>query len=196
MLGEHRLFKKGLPYEEPSHVPLLVRWPGAPVRTERGVVSSIDIAATLCAVAGATPPSADGVDLSRLLDSGTPVRDAAYIEAPGNDWDGLRTANFKYAERRSGARELYDLVADPFELVNVAGNPAYAAARTARGHPPQHAAPLRSGAQARDLGTGTAHAVPTQSRSERNRLRSRASTWVWVDDPARLVSSFGSSARS
>ena len=131
MLGEHRLFKKGEPFEEPSHVPLLVRWPGAPGRAETGVVSSIDIAATVCALAGAVPPSADGVDLSRLLDSGAPVRDAAYIEAPGNQWDGLRTGTFKYVERRSGARELYDLATDPSELVNVAGNPAYAATRAA-----------------------------------------------------------------
>ena len=55
MLGEHRLFKKGEPYEEPSHIPFVVRWPGGrPGRTERGVVSSIDLSATLCALAGAT----------------------------------------------------------------------------------------------------------------------------------------------
>jgi len=131
MLGEHRLFKKGEPYEEPSHVPLLVRWPGSPGRRETGVVSSIDLAATVCALAGATPPSADGVDLSRLLDSRTAVRDAAYIEAPGNQWDGLRTGTFKYAERRTGGPEMYDLATDPFELVNVAASPAYAGTRAA-----------------------------------------------------------------
>jgi arylsulfatase A-like enzyme len=131
MLGEHRLFKKGEPFEEPSHVPLLVRWPGAAGRRETGVASSIDIAATVCTLAGAVPPSADGVDLSRLLDSRTAVRDAAYIEAPGNQWDGLRTGTFKYVERRTGARELYDLAADPSELVNRAGSPAYAGTRSA-----------------------------------------------------------------
>jgi arylsulfatase A-like enzyme len=112
-------------------VPLLVRWPGAAGRRESGVVSSIDIAATACVLAGASPPSADGVDLSRLLDSRTAVRDAAYIEAPGNEWDGLRTGTFKYVERRTGGRELYDLATDPFELVNVGASPAYAGTRAA-----------------------------------------------------------------
>jgi N-acetylglucosamine-6-sulfatase len=36
LLGEHRLFKKGEPYEEPSRIPFLVHWPGAAGRTEPG----------------------------------------------------------------------------------------------------------------------------------------------------------------
>lgn len=130
MLGEHRLFKKGEPYEEPSHIPFMVRWPGVTTgRTELGVVSSIDLSATVCVLAGALPPSTDGVDLSPLLDSATPVRDAAYIESAGNSWDAVRTARYKYAEYATGARELYDLAIDPYEMVNRATDPAYATTR-------------------------------------------------------------------
>lgn len=130
MLGEHRLFKKGEPYEEPSHIPFVVRWPGVSTgRTETAVISSIDLAATVCVMAGATPPSADGVDLSPVFDSAMPVRDAAYIEAAGSSWDALRSAQFKYAERSDGGRELYDLVADPFEMSNLASDPAQSATR-------------------------------------------------------------------
>ena len=100
-------------------------------RTELGVVSSVDLSATVCSLAGASPPSADGADLSPLFDSGTPVRDAAYIESPGETWHALRTAQFKYAEYSNGARALYDLAADPSEMTNVATNPAYATTRAA-----------------------------------------------------------------
>ena len=131
LLGEHRLFKKGEPYEEPSRIPFLVRWPGVTGRTEPGLISSVDLSATLCALAGAARPSTDGVDLSPLLTSGTAVRDAAYIEAAGTAWDALRTTQFKYAEYAKGGRALYDLAIDPFEMQNRASDPAYAATRTA-----------------------------------------------------------------
>ena len=48
------------------------------------------------------------------------MRDAAYIEPPGGGWDALRSANHKYVEYGNGSRELYDLVADPFEMTNLA----------------------------------------------------------------------------
>jgi N-acetylglucosamine-6-sulfatase len=131
MLGEHRLFKKGEPYEEPSHIPFMVRWPDVAGRSEPGVISSVDLSATVCVLAGAAKPSADGVDLSPLLSAGTPVRDAAYIEAAGSRFDALRTGRHKYAEYKNGAGALYDLATDPFELVNVASNPAYATTRSA-----------------------------------------------------------------
>jgi hypothetical protein len=75
--------------------------------------------------------SADGVDLSPLLTSGTPVRDAAYIEAAGTAWDALRTTQYKYAEYANGGRALYDLAIDPFEMQNRASDPAYGSVRSA-----------------------------------------------------------------
>jgi N-acetylglucosamine-6-sulfatase len=129
LLGEHRLFKKGEPYEEPSRVPFLVRWPGVAGRVEPGLISSVDLSSTVCALAGAPRLSADGVDLSPLLTSGASVRDAAYLEAAGTAWDALRTTQHKYAEYANGGRALYDLVLDPFELQNRASDPAYAAVR-------------------------------------------------------------------
>ncbi len=120
LLGEHRMTKKGEPYEEPSRIPFMVRWPGVAGRTERGVISSVDLSATVCAIAGTTPPGTDGVNLASLLTTATPVRDVAYIEPPGGGWDALRSANHKYVEYGNGSRELYDLVADPFEMTNLA----------------------------------------------------------------------------
>ena len=130
LLGEHRLLKKGVPYEEPTRIPFLVHWPGVAGRTEPAVISSVDMSATVCALAGAPPQSADGIDLTPLVTMGTPVRDVAYIEAAGTTWDGLRSAQHKYAEYRNGGRALYDLVGDPWELQNRALDPAYGTTRS------------------------------------------------------------------
>src|SRR5262249_36097003 len=110
-----------------------------------------DIAPTIAELAG-IPWGADGKSIVPLLDqSAQTVRDAAllsYCEGasypcqsalqldPGKDdpgsqaavpsyWGGV-TERSKCAEYVTGEKELYDLAADPAELVNEAGNPDYA----------------------------------------------------------------------
>jgi arylsulfatase A-like enzyme len=124
MMGEHRLESKGYVYEESVHVPFLVRYPGVSGRTEPGVVSLVDLAATVCTLAGTTAPGTDGVNLVPLLTTGTAVRAAAYLTPPRVlGWHVVRTARYKYAEYTDSSRfrELYDLARDPFELENIAG---------------------------------------------------------------------------
>ena len=121
LLGEHRMVKKGEAYEEASRVPFMVRWPGVAGRTERGVIGSVDLSATVCALAGTTAPGTDGVNLAPLLARGTPVhQDFVYIEPPGGGWNAMRSGSIKYVEYGDGTRELYDLVADPYEMNNLA----------------------------------------------------------------------------
>ena len=121
LLGEHRMVKKGEAYDEASRVPFMVRWPGVAGRTERGVIGSVDLSATVCALAGTTPPGTDGVNLAPLLTRGTPVhQDFVYIEPPGGGWNAMRSGSIKYVEYGDGTRELYDLVADPYEMNNLA----------------------------------------------------------------------------
>lgn len=130
-LGEHRLEAKATPYEEAIRVPLLVRGPGVLPGVSRSMmVLNNDLAPTFANLAGVTPPSfVDGRSLSRLLSVSPPAspRSAFLIEHRRSAYEGpfvrrvpnyyaVRTTRHLYVEYESGARELYDLTSDPYEL--------------------------------------------------------------------------------
>src|SRR5918994_5881800 len=74
LLGEHRLYEKGLPYEESIGTPLLVRGPGVPAEQSRGqLVANLDIAQTFADLAGASSPTnTDGSSLAPMLTNKPP----------------------------------------------------------------------------------------------------------------------------
>jgi N-acetylglucosamine-6-sulfatase len=139
MLGEHRIRGgKGTPYEVASRVPFLVRGPGIPAgRVVEEVAGQVDFAPTVMQMAGlSVPSSVDGLSLLGLL-QGTQqsvARPAVLLEAAAKTsvesppwvYQGVVDGRWKYVARTNGGRELYDLEADPYELVNVAGRAAYA----------------------------------------------------------------------
>ena len=129
--AEHRYVTgKDCAFEECVRVPLVIRWPaGVPhQRAEGRFVLDIDLAPTLAALAGVTPPVVDGRSLVPLLTgSEVPWRDDFLLEGFNNEglvrYRGLRTATWKYVENRdSGESELYDLLVDPYELDNRAAD--------------------------------------------------------------------------
>ncbi len=140
--GSHRWEPKQCPYEECMRVPLVIRYaPLAPLpRTEPGFALNIDHGETLAELAGATPDAAvEGVSLVRLLDGTAPSWRSDFLEehwdgTPGDETDvgsiptyaEVRGVPWKYAEYVTDEKELYDESADPFELGNVAGDPANA----------------------------------------------------------------------
>ena len=136
--GEHNLSSKFLPYFEAVHVPFLIRWPGhvAAGAVDDRFVSNVDTLPTVLAAAGVDPGHV--VDGSNILEPGFD-RDIMLTEywedvANGNyvpDWTSIRTDTYMFAEYFDANesivfREYYDLVADPFELVNLLndGTPA------------------------------------------------------------------------
>jgi N-acetylglucosamine-6-sulfatase len=142
--GQHRVTgDKYLPYEESLRVPLIVRGPGVPAgKTVRGQISNIDFAPTLVDAANAKAGrKMDGVSLLPTLrnHSKRPNR-ILEIEAldplfrgnvPVNAWDrpysGVRTDRYTYVVyKETGEQELYDRRNDPYQLTNVAADPAYA----------------------------------------------------------------------
>ena len=138
--GEHRLGGKLWPYEESTHVPLVVR---TPWRTGNGTVNTepvlnIDLAPTIAAFAGIDPPKReDGRSFVPFLHQRAipSWRKAYLLEYLGRNrlrvggpppYHAVHTARYLYVEYLNGWRELYDLRKDPWELDNVAQSPGYA----------------------------------------------------------------------
>ena len=136
-LGAHRWENKQCVYEECVRVPFLVRGTGIAPRTDARLVQHVDVAPTLLDLGGVPAPAPlDGTSFAaRLFDDRLPGPDAVYLEAlfSGNpssrSFEAVRTDRYVYAEYGNGNRELYDLVADPFQLRNRAKDRAFAAIR-------------------------------------------------------------------
>ena len=136
--GEHRWHGKRCPYDECVRTPFFVRYPGAAHRVERRLVSNVDVAPTLAALAGVTPTlPADGLSLVPLLEGSAPAwKRALLLELRGGarpmpQWWGVRTRRHLFVQLGTGEEELYDLSgtrgpADPYQLRNRAGEAAYA----------------------------------------------------------------------
>jgi arylsulfatase A-like enzyme len=132
--GEHRIaFRKSVIYEPSIKVPLFVAGPGFPrgvsVRTP---VMFPDLAPAFLRLAGAPAGlTMDGTALQTWV--ARPDVDRVVLIGSGIDtiaearFEGIRTRRWVYAEYpATSERELYDLSADPSQLVNRAGSPAYA----------------------------------------------------------------------
>ncbi len=146
MLGSHRRRNKMVPYAEAVRVPVIVRWPGriaAGTRTDT-LHTPLDHLPTLASLAGLDAPAGlDGIDLApELLDGAAPDRDAVLMSnytahwdyfmtssQPGANWPewrGVKTKQYTYARWITGEVELYDDAADPFQMHDLSGDPAYA----------------------------------------------------------------------
>ena len=136
---------------------LVVAAPGLsrPGRPSRRLVSTLDVAPTLLALAGLAPGPTTlvgGSLMPLLADPGAAGRAEALSSVArkaGRVGRTARTARWRYTEWPDGSRELYDHDADPGEFVNVANRPEQAATiavlgrafATARPVPAPRAAP-------------------------------------------------------
>jgi arylsulfatase A-like enzyme len=147
LLGEHRLERKRLLYEESVQVPLVMRGPGVNRGANRKqLVGNIDLAPTIYDATGVNPPNSlepDGISLLNVVDDpGAFVNRDLLLEnfhIGSNDGVGkaIRTPEAILIEQRmdgTAHHELYDLDPDsdgydPYELENQYENPQYSGLR-------------------------------------------------------------------
>lgn len=145
MGGSHGRFQKCVPYEESVRVPLILRQPGQipPGTGFEAAVSLVDLAPTCLGLCGLpVPPEMQGRNLSMPLGAGGgPVEDVGVLSqwfgnpryTPEGElaeqWRALYTARYTYARWESGRGQMFDLQADPLELVNLYDDPACAELR-------------------------------------------------------------------
>jgi glucosamine-6-phosphate deaminase len=116
-LGEHGLpFKGPFMYEELVRIPLILSGPGVGGGRRSDLVTQAGIGLMLARAAGLRWPG----------NAASPSRDAVFLEYYAkqkwvNPIRTIRTRRWKLNWYDSGNKELYDLVADPHEKVNRAG---------------------------------------------------------------------------
>lgn len=144
MLGDHALLLKGpMMYDAAVRVPLIAALPGVLPEGERveSFVSVLDLATTFRRAAGLAPAERDqGIDLVAVGRKEEPgrtyawseYRDSGYPYDPPANTTMYRRHDFKLVvwhgdpgADRTATGELYDMVGDPDELVNLWDDPAY-----------------------------------------------------------------------
>ena len=136
--GQHRIRGKRCQYEECIRTPFAARVPGAVAHDVPGLISNVDIAPTIAALAGVRPGQpVDGRSFApALLGAPWHAPTGVFLDWAGDReipaWQGVRTDDFAYIESADGTIELYDLTgaigaADPYQLQNRSADPRYRA---------------------------------------------------------------------
>jgi arylsulfatase A-like enzyme len=139
-LGEHGMWSKFSLFEQSTRVPLIVRLPGAAGngRSSEAMVELVDVLPTLADWWNLPrDPRWEGDSFASLVnDPDQPWKEAVFATIPINGLGRMvRTADWRYSEWRKDkalpgdtppeAKELYNLINDPLEQRNLAGDPAY-----------------------------------------------------------------------
>jgi N-acetylglucosamine-6-sulfatase len=132
--GEHRLDGKEAPYEESVRVPMVIRDDALTTvpRVDGRLALNLDLAPTFADAAGVPAPGAEGRSLLPLVAgrNGPWRRDFLIEHARGKEdipsYLALHTGDAVYIKYGTGRQEYYDLLADPYQLHNLAGQPGMA----------------------------------------------------------------------
>lgn len=134
MIGCQGYKAKRWPFEESARIPFLIRYPRA-VASGRVVAEPFgtpDVYPTLAGLAGVpVPRGLDGADFSAFFSgkSARAPRDYVYLEmayayVPWPGWRAIRTRDLMYARTAEKPWLLFDVVKDPWEMNNLAADPA------------------------------------------------------------------------
>ena len=137
MMGDHKMMYKNVFYRHSVRVPNIVRPPGGMAgRTEKGLVESIDLTATILDLAGAQLPTCRGRSLVPLVKGQGKAREVAHSELAGHQNKGNyfvaafnERYRYTYDKENDLACELYDLEKDADEMHNLVDDPSFAGLR-------------------------------------------------------------------
>ena len=181
-LGDHGELTHGLfAYEAVLRVPLVLWAPGLAPARRRDVAGHVDLLPTLAGAAGVEPPA--GLPGRDLLAGGAPG--PLYFEALtatlDRGWAPLRgVVDGEHKLIQLPLPELYDVVADPAERVNLVGERRDVARRLAAALPEESAWPPRRVATTADEGALRDLGYLGGSAPARD-------SWGVADDPKNLV---------
>lgn len=133
MLGAHGMREKNVFYEESSHIPLLIRFPGViePDKAVAGYVSLVDLFPTILDYLEIEEHPSDGKSLRGMIE-GTDLDHGKYVVT---EWDmrGDKEPNYMvvsdnwklmmpYSKKSKVINAMYDLDNDPHEMNNLLGS--------------------------------------------------------------------------
>ncbi|NWK55252.1 sulfatase [Verrucomicrobiaceae bacterium N1E253] len=127
-LGEHNFWMKISVHEESARVPMIIKVPGKEATVCHTLTELVDLYPTISEACGLDiPKNIQGKSLYKTFDDPAhSVRDAA-LSMNGRGML-LRTKNWAYIEYANGdnGAELYDMVKDPQQFVNLVKDPEHA----------------------------------------------------------------------
>lgn len=132
MLGERGLWFKMCFYEGAARVPLMMAGKGIEAGLIKAPVSNLDVAPTLCDLAGidmsGIAPWTDGQSLLPLAggkERSAPVLMEYAAEGSYAPMVAIREGKYKFVHCELDPPQLFDLEADPRELTNLAADPMH-----------------------------------------------------------------------
>lgn len=124
-MGEHDTYQKMTLFDNAARQPMIIAAPGAPAagQSTDSLVELVDLYPTLAELAGLPrPKQVAGVSLGPIMrDAAAAPRDSALTQI--HNGYTLRTGRYRYTRYDDGGPaniELYDIVADPAEMRNLA----------------------------------------------------------------------------
>ncbi len=145
LLGSHGAYFKQQPYDESVRVPLILHWPGGfgtGASEPDALINSEDIMPTLLGLCHLPiPQTVEGLDFSGYLHCGRDPSDGAALisqiapfgqwgrRAGGREFRGVRTRRYTYVRDLKGPWLLFDNQTDPYQMNNLADDPAQAGVR-------------------------------------------------------------------